>query len=171
MHVKVIPMGIHIRSATPQDYEALLPLFEDIDAQHRQRHPERFQKPAGPARDRDFFLAALADEQTGFFVAEANGDLVGHVHVVVRETPPLPILKPRRVAHIDEIVVTAAYRGQGVGHLLMEQAEAWAIAQGAAAIELGVYEFNQPAQEFYRSLGYTTFHRRMGKQLKDVTTP
>ncbi len=161
-------MDIHIRSATPQDYESLLPLFEDIDAQHRRRHPERFQKPAGPARERDFFLAALADEQVGFFVAEANGDLVGHVHVVVREMPPVPILKPRCFAHIDEIVVKAAYQGQGVGHLLMEQAETWAIAQGATAIELGVYEFNQQAQDFYRALGYSTFHRRMGKELKET---
>jgi ribosomal protein S18 acetylase RimI-like enzyme len=161
-------MDIRIRPATLQDYEALLPLFEDIDAQHRQHHPERFQKPAGPAREREFLLAALADEQTGFFVAEANGDLVGHVHVIVRETPPLPILKPRRFAHIDEIVVKAAYRGQGVGHLLMKQAEAWAVAQGATAIELGVYEFNQQAQEFYRDLGYGTFHQRMGKELKEA---
>jgi ribosomal protein S18 acetylase RimI-like enzyme len=160
-------MGIRIRQATPQDYEALLPLFEDVDALHRQHHPERFQKPAGPARERDFFLTALADEQVGFFVAEVSGELVGHIHVVVRDTPPVPILKPRRLAHIDEIVVKAAYRGRGVGHLLMEQAEAWARTNGATAIELGVYEFNQEAQAFYRDLGYTTFHRRMGKALEE----
>jgi ribosomal protein S18 acetylase RimI-like enzyme len=149
----------------PQDYEALLPLFEEIDALHRQRHPERFQKPVGPAREREFYLTALADEQTGFFVAEAAGELVGHVHVIVRDTPPVPVLKPRRFANIDEIVVTVAYRGRGVGHVLMRQAEAWARANGATAIELGVYEFNREAQEFYRGLGYTTFSRRMGKLL------
>ena len=160
-------MGVRIRQATTQDYEALLPLFEDIDALHRQQHPERFQKPAGPARDRDFFLTALADDQAGFFVAEVSGELVGHVHVIVRDTPPVPILKPRRLAHIDEIAVKAAYRGRGVGHLLMEQAEAWARTNGATAIELGVYEFNQEAQAFYRDLGYTTFHRRMGKSLEE----
>jgi hypothetical protein len=48
-------MAIHIRPAKPQDYEALLLLFEDIDALHRQQHPERFQKPAGPAREREDF--------------------------------------------------------------------------------------------------------------------
>jgi len=160
-------MDIHIRTATPQDYPALLPLFEDIDALHRQQHPERFQKPIGPAREPEGFILALADEQVRFFVAEANGELVGHVHVVVRETPPVPILKPRRFAHIDEIVVKAAYRGHGVGRLLMEQAEAWATMNDATAIELGVYEFNQEAQEFYRNLDYITFHRRMGKTLKE----
>ncbi len=72
-------MDVRIRQAIPQDYEALLPLFEDVDALHRQHHPERFQKPAGPARERDFFLTALADEQVGFFVAEVSGELVGHI--------------------------------------------------------------------------------------------
>jgi len=110
-------------------------------------------------------LIALADEQTGFFVAEDNGELAGNVHVIVRDTPLVPVLKPRRFAHIDEIVVKAAYRGRGVGHLLMEQAEAWARANGATAIELGVYEFNREAQDFYRGLGYTTFSRRMSKLL------
>jgi ribosomal protein S18 acetylase RimI-like enzyme len=160
-------MDIRIRQAIPQDYEALLPLFEDVDALHRQHHPERFQKPTGPARERDFFLTALAGEQVGFFVAEVSGELVGHVQVVVRETPPVPVLKPRHLAYIDEIVVKAAYRGRGVGRLLMAQAEAWAKTNGATAIELGVYEFNQEAQAFYRDLGYTTFHRRMGKALEE----
>ena len=38
-------MDVRIRAATPQDYEALLPLFEEIDTLHRQQLPERFQKP------------------------------------------------------------------------------------------------------------------------------
>jgi ribosomal protein S18 acetylase RimI-like enzyme len=160
-------MDVRIRAATPQDYEALLPLFEEIDTLHRQQLPERFQKPVGPARERDFFLTALADGQTKFFVAEANGELVGHIHVVVRDTPPVPILRPRHFVHVDEIVVKATYRGHGVGRLLMEHAEAWAKRNGATEIELGVYEFNHEAQEFYRDLGYATFSRRMNKNLKE----
>lgn len=161
-------MDIHIRPAVPQDYEALLPLFDEIDALHRQQHPERFQAASGPARERKFFLTALDDEQSGFFVAEAHGEVVAHLYVIVLETRPLPIVKPRRYAHIEEIVVSAAYRGQGVGHLLMEQAEAWARANDATTIELGVYEFNRGAQDFYRGLGYTTFYRQMAKNLDEV---
>jgi ribosomal protein S18 acetylase RimI-like enzyme len=158
-------MDIHIRAATPQDYEALLPLFDEIDAPHRQHHPERFQEPQGPPRERDYFLAVLADERQGFFVAEINRDLAGFVHVIVHETSSFPIIRPRRFAQLDAIVVKAAYRGQSVGRLLMTQAEAYAKAQGAESIELGVYEFNRDAQDFYRGLGYTTFYRRMGKRL------
>jgi ribosomal protein S18 acetylase RimI-like enzyme len=150
----------------PQDYEALLPLFEEIDALHRQHHPERFQEPAGPARERAYLLATLADEQQQFLVVEAGGGLVGFVHVILQEAPPLPIVRPRRLAQIDAIVVKATHRGQGLGRLLMTQAEAWANAQGAASIELGVYEFNHEAQEFYQGLGYTGVYRRMSKNLK-----
>jgi diamine N-acetyltransferase len=161
-------MGIHIRAAAPQDYEPLLPLFDEIDALHRQHHPERFQKPAGPARERGYFLAVLADEQHGFFVAEIDRDLAGFVHVVLQETSSVPIIRPRRLAQIDEIEVKAAYRGHGAGRLLMEQAETWARSQGAVSIELSVYEFNQEAQAFYRGLGYAALLRRMGKTLKEL---
>jgi ribosomal protein S18 acetylase RimI-like enzyme len=160
-------MDIHIRAATPQDYEAVLPLFDEIDAPHRQHHPERFQEPQGPARERDYFLAVLADERHGFFVAEINSELAGFVHVIMQETSPFPIVRPRRFAQLDAIVVKTAYRSQGVGHLLMAQADTYARAHGAESIELGVYEFNRDAQDFYRGLGYTTFCRRMGKRLDE----
>jgi hypothetical protein len=48
----------------------------------------------------------------------------------------------------------------------MEQAETWAAANDVTAIESGVYEFNQAAQEFYRGPGYTTFHWRKNKSLQ-----
>jgi ribosomal protein S18 acetylase RimI-like enzyme len=49
----------------------------------------------------------------------------------------------------------------------MDAAQEWAIARGATAIELNVYEFNEAAQAFYRQLGYATLSRRMIKNLKD----
>jgi GNAT superfamily N-acetyltransferase len=52
----------------------------------------------------------------------------------------------------------------------MAAAEDWAIAQGATSIELGMYEFNSNAREFYQQLGYSTLHRRMNKALA-VQTP
>jgi len=36
---------------------------------------------------------------------------------------------------------------------------------GATSVQLTVYEFNQAAIDFYRSLGYETLSRRMRKPL------
>jgi diamine N-acetyltransferase len=47
----------------------------------------------------------------------------------------------------------------------MDEMHAWAVAQGAASIELNVYEFNQNAIRFYQNLGFQTFSRKMRKKL------
>jgi GNAT superfamily N-acetyltransferase len=47
----------------------------------------------------------------------------------------------------------------------MNQAEEWVASQGVGVIELNVYEFNLGAQAFYKQLGYTTYSRKMSKNL------
>jgi len=47
----------------------------------------------------------------------------------------------------------------------MDTVHKWAIAKGATAIELNVYEFNKTAIAFYEALDYETLSRRMSKVL------
>jgi len=49
--------------------------------------------------------------------------------------------------------------------MLMDIVHEWAIAKGATAIELNVYEFNKSAMAFYRRLGYETVSRKMSRAL------
>lgn len=156
-------MEIQIRTATAADYQAFCALCDDLDAQHREALPHLFQKPEGPVRERDYFEGLLADEQVGLFLAETGGNPVGFVHVIVRDTPPIPLLVPQRIAVVDGIAVTPAFQQHGIGRRLMEAAQAWAQAQGATAMELSVYEFNAAAIAFYQELGYQTVSRRMRK--------
>ncbi len=72
---------------------------------------------------------------------------------------------PRRRAFVDSLAVGQEFRRHGIGRALMDQAHAWAIAKGAADVELNVYEFNQPALAFYQALGYETSTRRMVRSL------
>jgi ribosomal protein S18 acetylase RimI-like enzyme len=158
-------MEMTIRRATAQDYEALCEIIEEVDALHREALPHIFRESGGPARDRIYMLGLLADEDHGLFVAEIEGQAAGYVHVTVRDAPPIPILVPRRVALVDNLVVKEAYRRSGLGRALMGRAERWAQARGAADVELTVYDFNEAAIAFYESLGYEAFSRRMGRRL------
>lgn len=159
-------MEISVRKATADDYSALCDLFDEIDALHRDHLPHLFQKPNGPARDQDYYLGLITDENVALLVAEAGRRLVGFVHAFVRDAPAIPVFVPRRYAVVDSIVVTSGFQNQGIGRRLMEDAQAWAIAKGATAIELNVYEFNATAIAFYERLGYQTFSRKMSRQLK-----
>jgi ribosomal protein S18 acetylase RimI-like enzyme len=156
---------ISIRQATAEDYDALCTIIDEVDTLHRDRMPHIFQKPPGPVRDKEYILSLLADDNIGLFVAEVEGQVAGFVHVLVRDTPPWPVLVPRRRAFIDSLAVGQEFRRHGIGRALMDQAHAWAITKGAADVELNVYEFNQPALAFYQALGYETSTRRMVKNL------
>jgi ribosomal protein S18 acetylase RimI-like enzyme len=157
---------ISVRKAIANDYNSLCELFNEIDALHRDNLPHIFQKPGGAAREQDYYSGLIADENVALLVAEAGGKLVGFVHAIVRETPAIPVFVPRRYAIVDGIGVKSEFQNHGIGRILMDKMQEWAIAKGATSIELNVYEFNETAISFYERLGYQTFSRKMSKELK-----
>jgi ribosomal protein S18 acetylase RimI-like enzyme len=159
-------MEISVRKATADDYNTLCELFDEIDALHRDNLPRIFQKPSGPVREQDYYLELIADEKVGLLVAEVGEKLVGFVHAIVKDTPAIPVFVPRRYAIVDGIVVKSGFQNQGIGSILMDKVQDWAIAKGATSIELNVYEFNETAIFFYERLGYRPLSRKMSKELK-----
>jgi len=160
-------MKINIRKASSDDYNNLCELFDEIDNLHRNNLPHLFQKPEGPVREKDYFSELLADKNVGFFVAEVDNKLVGFVHMIIKDTPAFPIFVPRRFAILDALLVKSGFQKQGIGRMLIDTGQEWAIASGATSIELNVYEFNQTAISFYESSGYQTFSRKMRKVLAE----
>jgi len=158
-------MDMRIREATASDYDALCALFEEVDALHVANLPHIFRRPDGRIRDREHVLGLIVDEDVGLFVAEVEGQPAGLVCAILRESPDIPILVPRRYAVVENMVVTKAFRRRGIGRALMERAQEWALAQGADSVELTVWGFNQSAVEFYRRLGFETVSHRMAKQV------
>lgn len=61
--------------------------------------------------------------------------------------------------------VAKSYRGQGLGHRLMETAEGWAQQQGLTRISVRVSVRNQLGQKLYEALGYEIDMLRMPKPL------
>ena len=158
-------MKTHTRKATANDYDDLCELFNEVDALHRVNLPHIFQKPNGAARERDYYLGLVADENIGLFIVEVDEKLAGFVHVFVRDTPVIPVIIPQHYAVIDEIVVKSEFQNHGIGKMLMEKAQEWATAHGAACIELNVYEFNKNAISFYERLGYQILSQKMRKNI------
>ena len=159
-------MEIGIRKATSDDYNSLCELFDEVDALHRDNLPHIFQKPSGAAREHDYYLGLITDENVGFFVAKAGEKLVGFVHAIVRDATDIPVFVSRRYAIVDSILVKSGFRNHGTGKMLMDKIQEWANVKGATSIELNAYEFNQTAISFYERLGYQVLSRKMSKELK-----
>ncbi len=157
-------MEINIRKATIDDYAALCEIFNEIDALHRKHLPQLFQKPDGAARDKDYFLEQIADENIALLVADTGGELVGFVHAMLKEPPALTFFVPRSYVSVESLVVKTEFQHHSIGKMLMNEMQTWAISKGVTSIELNVYEFNQTAISFYESLGYQTVSRKMSKR-------
>ncbi len=71
-----------------------------------------------------------------------------------------------RHAHVFLLYVAPEHRRQGIGKVLMQQAEAWARDRGDRQIGLQVFQTNQPALALYQGLGFSTQSLCMIKPLQ-----
>lgn len=154
-----------IRPAGMADYPQLCPLFEELDRHHREARPAQFRAPDGPVRSEGLIRGLIEGRDSTILVACRREGPVGLAVLIERQIPPSMVRPPRRIVEVDNLVVTVACRGQGVGAALLRAAEAWARERRAETLELGVHEFNAGAVGFYQSWGMETDLRRMRKSL------
>lgn len=91
----------------------------------------------------------LSFPDRGVFLAEQAGAVVGLLSFSIR--PDLYHAAP--TALIEELVVSAAARGQGVGSALLAAAETLFLGAGCAEISVSVLPDNPRAIQFYRAHG------------------
>jgi GNAT superfamily N-acetyltransferase len=103
-----------------------------------------------PARTKRYNLAEEEDSIAGAIwarVALRNGVVVGIATMNYEAW--------NRRARLEHLYVDKAFRGQGVGRLLVEAALAEAKAVGMRCLWVETQTINAPAVEFYKHLGFT----------------
>lgn len=86
-----------------------------------------------------------------------EGQLVGETEYQV--DPPHLYKKEPGTAWIGITIGEESARGKGLGILAMQHLEEEIRKAGYKRIELGVFEFNTPAQKLYQKMGYTEIGR------------
>ncbi len=102
----------------------------------------RFDQIEGSS-EHDLFVAELPD-----------GRLAGWLHM--HDTR---LLESDPMAEVWGLVVDAEHRGLGIGRLLMEGAERWALAHGYDRVRLRSNVARKQAHEFYKRIGYDIIKR------------
>ncbi|KZB79281.1 GNAT family N-acetyltransferase [Amycolatopsis regifaucium] len=144
------------RPATPDDVDALVPLFEHWG------HP---QDRAGVAE----ILKQWQDLPRGaLIVADDNADVVGMAAVVANPR----LADAKRNAHLQGLVVARRRLRTGVASMLLTAAEDLAREWGCVRLELTTSRTRDAAQHFYRARGYhetTSRQERFIRELHDRT--
>jgi ribosomal protein S18 acetylase RimI-like enzyme len=141
-------MRVHIEPARPADLPALIELLALLFAIEQDFHPDVDRQRRGLE-----LLLAQPAEQARIFVArrdDATQEVVGMVsaQLVISTASGAPS------AWLEDLVVRAAYRSQGLGRQLLDAAIAWALARGARRVQLLADADNQPALDVYQRLGW-----------------
>jgi putative acetyltransferase len=143
----VAPDGVVIRPAGEADFDAWFEVFEAVAAEGKWIGREL---PVDREEQRQRFLDAFVhpeggpfDGAAGAFVAEAGGQVVGH----------LGLRSHRGIGDVG-MAVMADWRGRGVGSALLSTALDWARAQGFHKLTLQLWPHNTAALRLYQKFGF-----------------
>ena len=133
---------LHVREASVEDAEIIHSLAAELAG---------FVGDSPPSlEDIRGRLAELLEERRAR-VLVAEGDVV--VGVVSLWIKP-DLAHGDSVVEVPMLVISEDRRREGVGKLMMEEVQRLAVENGANLIELVATTQNNPAREFYRSLGF-----------------
>jgi GNAT superfamily N-acetyltransferase len=132
---------IHIRPATPDDVSLMLAFIQDLAEYERAPHSVQ-----------------ITEEQLrldGFgtkcyykcLIAEAERSPAGFALFF-----PIYSTWQGRSFHLEDLFVRPAFRGRGIGKMLLRRVAAIAIENGCRRLQWDVLDWNTPAINFYRNL-------------------
>jgi GNAT superfamily N-acetyltransferase len=130
--------AVLIRRGTVADLPATLALIQELAVY--ERAPDAVVTTIA-SMTRDGFGPERVFE---FLVAEADDQLLG----IALYFPAYSTWKGRML-YLEDLVVTEAARGQGIGQLLFDAVVAEARRQGACRLRWQVLDWNAPAIRFY----------------------
>jgi GNAT superfamily N-acetyltransferase len=136
---------LKIRPATEQDVDVIFELIMCLAAY--EKLTENVTGNSDLLRSHLFGARPYAES----IVADLDGQIVGfglffHSYSTFLTQPGL---------YLEDIFVLPEYRRQGIGKALMMSVAKIAFERGCGRLEWSVLDWNQPAIEFYQSLGAT----------------
>lgn len=135
-------MSVIIRTGARTDLPRTLELIKELAAYERAAH-EVINTVA--LMEEDGFGARPI---FGFFVAEANGVIVGLSLYYWRYST----WKGKRL-YLEDIIVTESERGKGIGKMLFDRTMQHALDENCSGMLWQVLDWNEPAINFYSKYG------------------
>ena len=159
-------MSLTIRPALPADAPAIAGLITEL-AEYEQLADEMIASPAqleatlfGPNAAATCWLAVWGQEPVGMAIFFTNySTFLGKPGV-----------------YLEDLYVKPEYRGRGIGKQLLQTVARITVAQKGGRLEWSVLNWNQPAIDFYESLGAKpqsewTVYRLTGPALQQLGQP
>lgn len=138
-------LDIKIRTAVFGDIESLCCLLDELFSIEEDFEPNRLKQQRG------FELLLAARGQAVVFVATQDGQVVG----MCSAQKVISTAEGAVSVWIEDVIVAAAFRGEGIGKELLRRAESWARTHHATRVQLLLDASNEAASRFYKRTGWS----------------
>jgi ribosomal protein S18 acetylase RimI-like enzyme len=140
------------RLATPNDLPSIVSVWAESMEVHAKLDPRFPLSSDAPETFTGYLREALADGDSFLFVAESNGRIVAYCLARIAEYPP--VFTKRVYGYINDLMVAASHRRQGVGTSLFVSTAGAIRARGVDVLEVSFVPHNPMASSFWRKLGF-----------------
>jgi ribosomal protein S18 acetylase RimI-like enzyme len=159
-------MTPNIRAFAQTDHAAAVTLFHELNHHESGISGDRKTDRATAELCVEEMIEALASHaDMTALVAEMGGVLAGLMVWAAHLDDTFIEEEFRRYGRVEDIVVAAAFRGQGVGQALLAEAERLTREAGMARLRLSVLSGNDQALDAYGRFGFRDYARVMVKDL------
>lgn len=154
-----------VRLATLADAEIISTLNVDVQNVHAAALPHIFKHISDPDFAVPYVTEQLGDPNNYFYIANIDGEDAGYIYTRVVRRPENAYMHPWNYVYIDQIAVKPAYQRHGCGAALIQAVRELAKEQGITTVAIDTWFFNEKAQAFFASQGFTMFNQRMWMQV------
>ena len=154
-------MSVHVRACLPADREyisALVTRFSEFDL------PDWRSADEIDRTNRLSLQKALEEPEPDAAILVAEDETQGPVGFIRLETQ-VDYFSGEKHGYISDLAVSKSLEGTGVGHILLEAAEAWARSNSYRLLTLYVFSANARARRVYERNG---FRPELVKYVKEI---
>lgn len=163
---------IEIRYGTTEDAQRLTPLaikiFNDTFADNPLNKPEDMDEYISEAFSFEQTRRELADENSIFFIAETDGEMIGYAKLQKHSREDC--ISDENPIELQRLYVAHGFHGRGVAAKIMQTCFEESKRQNFQTMWLGVWEYNYRAQKFYEKLGFQKVGNHIFMLGKDAQT-
>lgn len=145
---------MEIRFAEEKDIDGILILLEQVNLVHYKLRPDLFEKTTKYNREE---LSNLINDPMHPIVVctDENDEVLGHGFCIIQDYTNVDLWTNIKSLYIDDICVDENKRRMGIAGKIFDFIKQYANENGFYNITLNVWEGNDSAATFYKSLGMT----------------
>ena len=126
------------------------------EAFEKDNNPDDFKTYVDEAFNEEQIIRDMLEPGSIFYIAYINGEAVGYARLR-HSTEVTEKFPGKKLIELHRLYALGKYIGRGVGKALLNHCLEQARGKGFELIWLGVWEYNDHAQGFYKNYGFEKF--------------